>query len=167
MLASTVLTAIGAGLLITFDLDTGSPKWIGYQVLCGFGIGVGLQLPLVAIQTVLDMTEIPTATALVLFMQLFGAAIFVSVGESLLTNKLVSYISRAIPGVNAAAVASSGATNIQHAVPPEYLHGVIETYNSALIQVFKLVLAMACLTSIGSVAMEKSVKGKQTQMAAA
>ena len=30
MLASTVLTAIGAGLLNTFDLDTGSSKWIGY-----------------------------------------------------------------------------------------------------------------------------------------
>jgi hypothetical protein len=168
MLASTVLTSVGAGLFTTFELDTGSPKWIGYQVICGFGIGLGLQLPLVAIQTVLDMSEIPTATALILFMQLFGAVIFVSVGESLLTNKLVSYISQVVPGVDAVAVASSGATNIQHAMPPEYLHGVTKVYNDALVQVFKLVLAMSCLTSIGSVAMEwKSVKGKQTQTPAA
>jgi len=168
MLASTVLTSVGAGLFTTFELDTGSPKWIGYQVICGFGIGLGLQLPLVAIQTVLDMSEIPTATALILFMQLFGAAIFVSVGESLLTNKLVSYISQVVPGVDAVAVASSGATNIQHAIPPEYLHGVTQVYNDALVQVFKLVLAMSCLTSIGSVAMEwKNVKGKQTQTPAA
>lgn len=168
MLASTLLTSVGAGLLTTFDLDTGSSKWIGYQIICGFGIGLGLQLPLVAIQTVLDMSEIPTATALILFMQLFGAAVFVSVGESLLTNKLVEYISQTIPGVDALAVASSGATNIQHAVPPEYLHGVTVVYNDGLVQVFKLVLAMSCLTSIGSVLMEwRSVKGKQTQMAAA
>ena len=168
MLASSVLTSVGAGLLTTLKLDTGSPKWIGYQVICGFGIGVGLQLPLVAIQTVLDMSEIPIATALVIFMQLFGAAVFVSVGESLLTNKLVSCISQVVPGVDAVAVASAGATNIQNFIPPEYLHGVILVYNDALMQVFKLVTAMACLTSIGSLAMEwKSVKEKQTQTSAA
>ena len=108
------------------------------------------------------------ATALVLFMQLFGAAVFVSVGESLLATRLVSYISRTVPGVDAAAVASSGATNIQHAIPVEYLHGVIVEYNSGLMQVFKLVVAMACLTGIGSMGMEwRSVKGKQTQIPAA
>lgn len=79
MLASSVLTSIGAGLLTTLEVDTGSPKWIGYQVICGFGIGLGLQLPLIATQTVLDMSEIPSATALCIFMQLFGAAVFVSV----------------------------------------------------------------------------------------
>jgi hypothetical protein len=117
MLASTVLTSIGAGLLTTLDLDTSSPKWIGYQVICGFGIGMGLQLPLIAVQTVLDMSEIPIATALVIFMQLFGAAIFVSVGESVLTNKLVYYISHVVPGVDTVAIASSGATNIKNVVP--------------------------------------------------
>ena len=168
MLASTVLTSIGAGLLTTFELDTGPGKWIGYQVICGFGIGLGLQLPLVAIQTVLDMSEIPSATALIIFMQLFGAAVFVSVGESVLTNKLVSYISRVVPGVDAVAVASAGATNLQNVIPSEYLRGVIEVYNHALTQIFVLVLVMACLTSIGSVAMEwRSVKGTQVEMSAA
>lgn len=168
MLASTVLTSIGAGLLTTFALDTGSPKWIGYQVICGFGIGLGLQLPLVAIQTVLDESEIPSATALIIFMQLFGAAIFVSVGESVLTNKLVSYISRVIPDVDAAAVASTGATSLGTVIPAQYLHGVLEVYNYALTQIFVLVLVMACLTVIGSAAMEwRSVKGKQVAMAAA
>ena len=168
MLASTVLTSIGAGLLTTFALDTGSSKWIGYQVICGFGIGLGLQLPLVAIQTVLDESEIPSATALIIFMQLFGAAIFVSVGESVLTNKLVSYISRVVPDVDAAAVASTGATSLGAVIPAQYLRGVIEVYNYALTQIFVLVLVMACLTVIGSAAMEwRSVKGKQVAMAAA
>lgn len=168
MLASTVLTSIGAGLLTTFEVDTGSSKWIGYQVICGFGIGLGLQLPMVAIQTVLDMSEVPIATALVIFMQLFGAAVFVSVGQSVLTNRLVSYISRVVPGVDAAAVASTGATNLQRAIPPEYLPGVVQVYNHALTQIFELVLVMACLTSIGSLAMEwRSVKGKPMSAAGA
>ena len=168
MLASTILTSIGAGLLTTFDLGTGSPRWIGYQVVIGFGIGLGLQLPLIAVQTVLDMSEIPSATALMIFLQLFGAAIFVSVGESVLTNKLVSYISRNVPGVDAVAAAGAGATNIRKVVPAEYLFGVLQVYNDALTQVFKIVLVMACLTTIGSVAIEwRSVKDKPTEIVAA
>lgn len=168
MLASTVLTSIGAGLLTTFEVDTGHSEWIGYQVICGFGIGLGLQLPLIAIQNVLDMSEIPIATALIIFMQLFGAAIFVSVGNSVLTNKIIEYISQTVPGVDAVAAASSGATNIKNSVPPQYVQGVVQVYNDGLIQVFQIVLVMACLTSIGSVAMEwKSVKGKKVEMTAA
>jgi hypothetical protein len=120
-------------------------------------------LPLIAVQAVLDMSEIPVATALVIFMQLFDAAILVSVRESVLTNNLVSSISQVVPGVDAVAISSSGATNIKNAVREEYLHGVIQVYNDGLVEVFKLVLVMACLTSIGSSAMEwKSVKEKQT-----
>jgi len=167
MVASSVLTSVGAGLLTTFELDTGSGKWIGYQVICGLGIGLGLQLPLVAVQTVLHMSEIASATALIIFMQLFGAAIFVSVGESVLTNKLVAYLGQFVPGVDAMAVATTGATNLQDVIPPEHLHGVLLAYNDALTRIFELVLVMACLTSIGSLAMEwKSVKGKQTEMSA-
>lgn len=168
MLASSVFTSIGAGLLTSFDLDTGSPRWIGYQVIIGFGIGLGLQLPLMAVQTVLDMSEIPSATALMIFLQLFGAAIFVSVGESVLTNRLVSYISRNVPSVDAVAAAGAGATNIRNVIPAESLHGVLQAYNDALTQVFEIVLVMACLTAIGSVVMEwRSVKGKSTEIMAA
>jgi len=168
MLASSVLTSIGAGLLTTFTVDTASPKWIGYQVVIGFGIGLGLQLPLIAVQTVLAMSEVPIATALCIFMQLFGAAIFVSVGDSVITNQLVTYISANIPGVDAQAVADTGATNLRNVIAPEYLPGVIQTYNTAITQVFEIVLVMACMTTIGSVAMEwKSVKGKQISAAAA
>ena len=61
-------------------------------------------------------------------------------------------------------VASAGATNLKNGVPGEYLSGVIQTYNDAVTQVFELVLVMACLTSIGSVAMEwRSVREKEAE----
>lgn len=168
MLSASVLTSIGAGLLTTFRVDTGSPKWIGYQVVTGFGIGLGLQQPLIAIQNVLDMSEVPVATALVIFCQLFGASIFISVGNSVLTNRLVTYIARNIPGVDAESVVNSGATNLRNAVPSEYLDGVIKVYNDGIVKVFQIVLVMACLTIIGSGAMEwRSVKGKKAETIAA
>ncbi|KAH8585724.1 major facilitator superfamily domain-containing protein [Bisporella sp. PMI_857] len=168
MIASTILTSIGAGLLTTWDLDTSSKKWIGYQILAGIGIGLGLQIPLIAVQAVLDMSEIPIATALVIFMQLFGASIFVSAGNSVLTNRVINYISKNIPDVDAVSAVDAGATNIRNIIPAKELQGVLEVYNDALTQVFEIALVMACLTTIGSAAMEwKSIKGKKLDVAAA
>lgn len=43
MIGTAVLMPIGAGLITTFHLDTSSAAWIGYQVLFGFGLGIGMQ----------------------------------------------------------------------------------------------------------------------------
>ncbi|KAF2499315.1 MFS general substrate transporter, partial [Lophium mytilinum] len=47
MLASTILMTIGAGLLTTFETDTGHAKWIGFQFLFGAGVGLGMQQTLI------------------------------------------------------------------------------------------------------------------------
>ncbi|KAI9878040.1 MAG: hypothetical protein M1830_002091 [Pleopsidium flavum] len=168
MIGSSIFMSIGAGLLTTFKPDTGHQMWIGYQVICGFGIGLGMQQPLIAVQTVLDISEVPTATALLIFLQTFGGAVFVSIGQNVFTNKLVSGIETLVPGLNPAIVVRTGATSIQSSIAPEYLPGVTLAYNNALTQAYTVAVAMACLTIIGSLAIEwKSVKGKKLEMAAA
>ena len=167
MLASSAFTALGAGLLTTFDLDTGHAKWIGYQVVVGLGIGLGLQQPQIAIQAVLHISDIPVATALMFFLQLCGAAVFVSVAESVLSNRVINYISQHVPNVDAAQVALAGATSFRGLVPAEYVSGIVREYNEALTQVFEIALVMACLTTVGSLAMEwRSVKGKKMEVGA-
>ena len=39
-IAGASIMAIGAGLITTWQVDTGSAKWIGYQVMYGFGMGL-------------------------------------------------------------------------------------------------------------------------------
>lgn len=63
ILLSSVLMAIGAGMLSTFETDTNSPRWIGYQFLFGAGVGFGMQQPLIAVQTALASADVPIATA--------------------------------------------------------------------------------------------------------
>lgn len=41
------LTAVGAGLIYTFDLNTGLGKVIGYQILFGVGVGLVVQIPVI------------------------------------------------------------------------------------------------------------------------
>lgn len=168
MIASSILMAIGIGLLTTFDPGTGSSMWIGYQVISGFGVGLGMQQPLIAVQTVLEISEVPVATALLVFLQSFGGALFVSVGKSIFTNKLTSGVETLAPGLDPAMVVKIGATSIQSSVPPQFLSAVTLAYNKGLTQAWTVALVMACMTIFGSAAIEwKSVKAKKVEMSAA
>ncbi len=52
IIGSSVCMAIGGGLLSLFRVDSPSGVWIGYQALYGIGVGMGIQSPLIAVQTV-------------------------------------------------------------------------------------------------------------------
>ncbi len=90
---------IGAGLLTTLQVDTGEGKWIGYQIIYGFGLGLCMQVPALAAQASLPKKDVPMGTGLILFGTLLGAAMYVSVGESVLVNNLASRLS-GIPGID-------------------------------------------------------------------
>jgi hypothetical protein len=64
MLISSVLMAIGAGLLTTLETDSNHAKWIGYQFIFGAGVGFGMQQSLVAIQTALPAADVAIGTSL-------------------------------------------------------------------------------------------------------
>ncbi|KAL0070090.1 hypothetical protein AAF712_002577 [Marasmius tenuissimus] len=159
MILCTVLATVGGGLISTFEPDTMSPRWIGFQVIYGLGIGVGMQQPLMAAQTVLPLQDVPSGTAIIVFTQTVGGAIFISIAQNVFTNKLVTGIVKNAPGLNPGIVLGAGATMLKIAVPSEFLAGVIRAYNDALVTAFYVSIAMAGLTVFGSLTVEwKSVK---------
>lgn len=79
MIVGAAVSAIGVGLLTTFKVDTGSAMWIGYQVICGSGLGLVMQQPMIAAQTVLKLDDVPTGTSVIIFFQTLGGALFISV----------------------------------------------------------------------------------------
>ncbi|KAJ7275515.1 major facilitator superfamily transporter [Mycena haematopus] len=167
-LLSTALMTIGAGLMSTFKTDTGHSKWMGYQVIFGFGIGFGMQGPLIAAQTVLELKDVPIGTSINMFLQTLGGALFISVGQNVFQNKLISGLVSRVPGVSPDIIFAAGATNLKNAVDPQYLSAVLEVYNDALVTAFQVGIAMAGISIVGSVVMEwKSVKGKNIEMAVA
>ncbi|KAJ0121621.1 hypothetical protein J7T55_008787 [Diaporthe amygdali] len=165
MILTTILMSIGSGLSSTWQPDTGSPVWIGYQILFGAGFGMGLQQPMLAVQTVLDPVDISTGCALMTFLQSLGGALFVSVGNTVFSNQLLTALTKYAPGVNPLAVLSAGATNFRDVLPMELLPGVILGYNNALTRTFLVSAGMAAATIFGSAIVEwKNVKGKPTKM---
>jgi hypothetical protein len=168
MIASSVLSAIGVGLLFTFTPETNHSAWIGYQALAGIGIGLGMQQPLIAVQTILDISQVPIGTSVIIFLQTLGGALFVSIGQNVFTNKLVQGLAKYVPELDPDIVLSTGATSIQQTINKADLPGVTLAYNDALTQAYLVAAIMAALTVIGSLAIEwKSVKGKKIEAAAA
>lgn len=66
LLASSVIVTIGAGLLYTLGIGTSTGKWVGYQILAGFGYGLGLQIPVVIAQAFAAPTDIAPVTAIII-----------------------------------------------------------------------------------------------------
>ncbi|KAF3768067.1 putative MFS aflatoxin efflux pump [Cryphonectria parasitica EP155] len=159
LLGSCIMT-IGAGLLTTLHTDTSTGQWIGYQLLYGLGYGWSFQVPNLATQVVLPKKDIPTGLAFMVFSQLLGSTIFVSVGENVLSTQLLKRLS-GVAGIDASLITTSGATGLLASVPASLREKVLVSYNEALRVVFLIGLVVCCLAVLGLAAMEwKSVKPK-------
>lgn len=157
MYFGSVMMCVGAGLLTTLTTTTSHPKWIGYQVILGLGIGSSFQQANLAVQTVLPHRDVPTGSAMIFFFQTFGGAVFVSVGQNVFLDKLIARVAATVPrsSFNPAIIASTGATELRHIVPPQALPVVLQAYNWAIVNGPMVVsVILACLTVLGAVGME-------------
>lgn len=161
-LASVVFVTAGSGLLMTLSPNTKAANWIGYQVLFGLGCGLGFQQPPIAAQTVLPFKDLPTGIAITLFARNLGTSIFITTGNNVLDSSFLRGLAaRDIPGVDPQAVVAAGSTSFRSIVPPSTLEAVIDVYNQALRQTFRVGLIISCIAALGAVLMEwKSVKKK-------
>lgn len=161
MLFGCMLLSIGAGLLTTLQINTSEGRWIGYQIIYGFGMGCTFQAPNLAAQTVLPTKDVPVGTSLMFFGQLLGGAIFTSVGSNVLSNELLKHLA-GIPGINPAQLLSQGATGLTQGLAPSAVTPVLSAYNESLRVVLQVGLVMTCLTILGALALEwRSVKSKK------
>lgn len=113
----------------------------------------------------LDISDVPTGTAIVIFAQTLGGALFVSIGQNVFANKLVKGLDEFAPSIDPLIILKTGATAIQSTVDKADLAGVTLAYNNGLTLSFLVAAVMAATTIIGSGAIEwKSVKGKKIEM---
>ncbi|GAM36724.1 hypothetical protein TCE0_018f06038 [Talaromyces pinophilus] len=124
------LLAVGTALMSTFTISTGSSHWIGYQFICGFGLGLGTQNASLVIQRILPMTDMSIGFSLLLLLQQLGGAVFTCVGETVLNNVLISQLA-GVPGIDANAIVDQGITDWASVVPGQYMVEVQRAYNKA------------------------------------
>jgi Na+/melibiose symporter-like transporter len=160
MIGGAVVFTIGAGLIYTFQVDTDTGKWVGYQLLAGLGAGAGVQIPFVAIQVVLSSKDMPTGNSLAIFFNSLGGAISISIAQNIFQNGLYKNVPKSAPNVSAEAVIKAGATYLRQLIPPADLPGVLQAYMASLDQAFVLSIVCGGLAAVFACFVEnKSVKG--------
>ncbi|KAL4903034.1 hypothetical protein BDW74DRAFT_169265 [Aspergillus multicolor] len=153
--ATVIFMSIGAGLLSTFSVSSGSPEWIGYQFLFGAGVGLGLQTAFAAPQCALPLEDIAIGTAIVMFLENLSAAVFVSVGQNVFSNQLERNVRVYAPGVDAQELVEGGATEVRRLVGDGAVYeAVLSAYNRALTETFYVGVGLSCVGIIGVVVME-------------
>ncbi|KAI0538590.1 MFS general substrate transporter [Xylaria digitata] len=159
-----VIGSIGAGLMTTFTTDISTGKWIGYQIIFGTGMGIGMRQTLNAASAVLPLADVPTGTAVIIFAQMFGGSLFVSVAQNVFANKLLEGL-RTIPNlsIDPGSVIDAGATAIMQLITdPVVLADVKVVYNNAVVWTFRVALITTALSLLGPTPMEwKSIKQSQ------
>jgi len=159
MYASSILLSVGSGLLTTLKVDSSSQHWIGYQVIFGLGLGLGLQSPNIAAQTVLAKRDVMTGISLLFFAQGLGGSIWLSIGQTIFNQSLVKNLKLISANIDPTMIVKTGATQLRHIVPPQYLPLVLVAYNKAITDTFKVAVGCAAATILGAIFMEwKSVK---------
>jgi hypothetical protein len=143
MIIGTILATVGSGLIYTFDINTPSSKWIGYQIVAGIGFGLVIQIPIIVAQALATPDDLSSITALIIFFQSLGFAVFVSVGQTLFTNELVAAAPRYVPGVDVGLVIATGATELRNVFPADQIPGLVKAYMSGLKHSYIMAIALS------------------------
>ncbi|KGO58338.1 Major facilitator superfamily domain, general substrate transporter [Penicillium expansum] len=146
MAASSVIVTIAAGLLYTLDVGTSTGKWVGYQILAGFGYGLALQVPVVVVQAFAEPSDMAPTTAIIIFARSVGSTLLLSAAQSGFVNQLVHKLAETAPSVNPALVTGTGATDVHRLFSGAELDGVVRAYAWGIKVVFAITIAACGLT---------------------
>ncbi|KAL9082890.1 MAG: hypothetical protein Q9165_008743 [Trypethelium subeluteriae] len=154
VLSGTALSTIGYGLLSLLTPTTPVAKWVGFQVLFGVGNGSAASGSYIAIQNTVSRASIPTAMAILILCQNLGAAIWLTLAQTVFSNSLHSALKKDAPGANAAAITAGGARMIRNIVSAQQLPGVLRAYSKGVDSTMYLgigigVVAFACAWGLG------------------
>ena len=133
--------------------DSGHAAWIGYQVVFGFGMGLSMQVPTLAIQTCLRKKDVPIGLGMTFFAQLVGGSIGVPIGTNIFNSQLIRHLS-GVPGFKPSLVTAGGASGILEALPAAVKEKVLVGYNDAIRDALKVGTIFCALAFLGSCGLE-------------
>ncbi|PNP74622.1 hypothetical protein FNYG_11958 [Fusarium nygamai] len=153
LVASAAIATVAAGLIYTFDIGTGSGKWIGYQVLAGLAWGAGFQVPMIGTQGTSRELDLASKTAILLFFQTIGGAFLIAVAQTSFLQTMLKQMREMAPQVSQSQLVQTGATEIRHVFDENVILLVLRSYMDGIKVAFAPVIAaagVAFAVSLGS-----------------
>jgi len=147
-IAGTAITAVGLALLSTLGSDT--PYWRAalFMLTLGAGIGLVMQVMVLAMQNSVDPRDMGVATSSATFFRSLGGTFGTALFGTILTNRLASELAQRLPaaalhGVNTSQL--TGSPQVIAALPPAVREPVISSFVAALSTVFESAVPVVLL----------------------
>jgi len=93
----TALMTVGVGLFSTLTIHTSYFVTSAFMLLTGFGLGLVMQVLILAVQNGVDYKDLGTATSLSAFFRSMGGAFGTALLGAILNDRLVGNLTRALP----------------------------------------------------------------------
>ena len=133
----TALIAISLWLLSTMGIGTSFLESSSYMIILGLGIGMIIQVMVLAVQNSVEHRDLGTATATESFIRSMGGAFGVAVFGAILTNQLTRNLERSLPQGSSIDPGSLTGSPAAIAQLPQAVHdAVIQSLANALHVVF-------------------------------
>lgn len=154
VIASTIITSIACGLLSLLTPSAKAGEWIGFQLLLGIGIGLGMQQAAVIVQQTLTQDDIPLGIASVTFFQALGPAIMVAVAQNVFNRRLLTRLSSQIHSLTWNQIINTGAVKLVDLVAEDQEGIVINAINYGLTWIWYSCMILAVLSAFGIAGMD-------------
>jgi EmrB/QacA subfamily drug resistance transporter len=154
----TAIMTIGLYLLSTMSSSTPTSLTALYMAILGIGMGLILQVLIVAVQNAVPYEQMGTATSLGNFFRSIGGVFGVALFGSIFTNRLAAELPRFLSPSQLKAVAGtnlvSSPANVDK-LPPGIHAGVVEAFSHSLSTVFLAGVPIAALAFVLTLFLEE------------
>ncbi|MCJ1382751.1 hypothetical protein MMC17_005864 [Xylographa soralifera] len=144
-LISALIMTAGMALLYTLDIDSSKARYIGAEVLLGFGVGFGNQIPMTAVQGLSKPEDVTSSTGIMFMAQSSSAAYFIVVAQSIFANRLLQTIEATAPQLSPGLVLGVGASDLHNVFSGGDLAAVLGAYMIGIKDVFACGMASSAL----------------------
>ncbi|KAI1049225.1 hypothetical protein LB506_005169 [Fusarium annulatum] len=150
LVISSIIVTIASGLFYTLDIGTSTGKWVGYQILAGFGYGVGLQVPVVISQAFAAPSDMAPVTSIIIFSRTIGGTFLITAAQSGFISQIIHKLSSTAPTIDPDLVTETGATTLRQNFSGAELNGILHAYVWGIKVAFAITIAACGITVIAS-----------------
>jgi hypothetical protein len=137
----------GLGLFLLSTMGTATEFWQAaiYMIVTGAGLGMVMQVLILAVQNAVEVRDLGVGTSTVTFLRSLGGAFGVSVAGAIFTNRLATYLAdRLPPGTTlGGANGSVGGPDQIALLPPDVQADVIASVAAAIGDVYLYAVPVA------------------------
>jgi EmrB/QacA subfamily drug resistance transporter len=148
-IVGSALVIVGMFLLSRLTIDTSHLVMVLDIIVLGAGMGMTMQIMILATQNAVPPNQIGTATAAVNFFRSLGGAFGTSLFGAVFIAGLTHWIPKLVPGAAARSIHVNASFSMSpaqlHAFPPKVQHGILESFVHSLHSVFLLGVPLAAV----------------------